>query len=261
MLKGTWDITPLYKPLLEQAGPLTFVYGDAQSGVTEFREASAETPRMEVVAHVAQKMPIRPFTMFICGEPPKTMHVPARKTTVALWHQGHCEPGFDRMMTDLIQLNKEPPPANSNYAKLFRERVLDDQYGKFAMCLGYFSRHPRLVLATRNMELYTWLVYYNGVYLFMWSTDHKYLDRIKETLEPHKQNELFYLPVVLDTRSNLVLHPLFWVTKFEKVLKTIKVNNKLLIISYMRNYLLRMSLTQPTTNELDRHETGDQAPQ
>jgi hypothetical protein len=112
--------------------------------------------------------------------------------------------------------------------------------------MGYFSRHPRIILSTRNMELYTWIVYYNGVYSFIWSTDKDYMDRVKSKLEPIKQNELFYLEVPLHNRSLLVVHPLFWITKFNKVLNSLRSGaTRLVITSYFRNYLLRMNLTQP----------------
>jgi hypothetical protein len=35
--------------------------------------------------------------------------------------------------------------------------VFESQGGKYAVCLGYFSKHPRIILSTRNMELYTWI--------------------------------------------------------------------------------------------------------
>lgn len=245
ILKGTFDVSPLYKPALEQTGNYTVVYGDAQHGTMEFREVEASVSRQEAVAHIAQKLPIKPFSLMVCGDVPNTMHVPARSTTVALWNQGQATPGFQRMIETLIQLNREPASEKANYAKLVRERVFDTQGGKYAVCLGYFSRHPRIVLATRNMEIYTWIVYYNGVYSFVWSTDKYYMDRVKALLEPIKQNELFYLDIEMDNRSLLVVHPLFWITKFNKVMNSLKGGaTRLVITSYFRNYLLRMNLTQ-----------------
>jgi hypothetical protein len=245
ILKGTFDVSPLYKPALEQTGNYTVVYGDAQHGTMEFREVEAAIPRHEAVAHIAQKLPIKPFSLMVCGDVPNTMHVPARSTTVALWNQGQATPGFQKMIETLIQLNREPASEKANYAKLVRERVFDTQGGKYAVCLGYFSRHPRIVLATRNMEIYTWIVYYNGVYSFVWSTDKYYMDRVKSLLEPIKQNELFYLDIEMDNRSLLVVHPLFWITKFNKVMNSLKGGaTRLVITSYFRNYLLRMNLTQ-----------------
>lgn len=246
ILKGTYDVSPLYKPALEQAGNYTVVYGDAQHGTMDFREVEAATSRVDAVAHVAQKLPIKPFSLLICGDVPATMHVPTRNTTVALWNQGQATPGFNRMVETLIQLNREPTTEKANYAKLVRERVFDVQQGKYAVCLGYFSRHPRIILATRNMEIYTWIVYYNGVYSFMWSTDRDYMNRVKQQLEPIKQNELFYLDIEMDSRSLLVVHPLFWITKFNKVMSSLKGGaTRLVITSYFKNYLLRMNLTQP----------------
>jgi hypothetical protein len=72
------------------------------------------------------------------------------------------------------------------------------------------------------------------------------MDRVKSKLEPIKQNELFYLEVPLHNRSLLVVHPLFWITKFNKVLNSLRSGaTRLVITSYFRNYLLRMNLTQP----------------
>jgi hypothetical protein len=260
ILKGTFDVSPLYKPALEQTGNYTVVYGDAQHGTMEFREVEASVSRHEAVAHIAQKLPIKPFSMMICGDVPNTMHVPARSTTVAIWNQGQATPGFQKMIETLIQLNREPASEKANYAKLVRERVFDTQGGKYAVCLGYFSRHPRIVLATRNMEIYTWIVYYNGVYSFVWSTDKYYMDRVKSLLEPIKQNELFYLDIEMDNRSLLVVHPLFWITKFNKVMNSLKGGaTRLVITSYFRNYLLRMNLTQPEHfDEEQKNEDGNQ---
>lgn len=246
VIKGTHDISPLYKQALEQEGGYTMVYGDAQHGEVDFREVEATQPRTEAIAHIAQKLPIKPFSMLICGDFPHTMHVPTRSTTVALWSQGQTTPSFQKMIETLIQLNREPSLEKANYAKLVRERVFESQGGKYAVCLGYFSKHPRIILSTRNMELYTWIVFYNNVYSFIWSTDRNYMDRVKSKLEPIKQNELFYLEVPLHNRSLLVVHPLFWITKFNKVLNSLRSGaTRLVITSYFRNYLLRMNLTQP----------------
>lgn len=260
VLKGTFDVSPLYKPALEQAGGYNVVYGDSQYGTMEFREVDSETARVEAIAHVAQKLPIKPFSLLICGDAPATMNVPTRSTTVALWNQGQSTPGFQKMIETLIQLNREPTTEKANYAKLVRERVFDSQGGKYAVCLGYFSRHPRIILATRSMEIYTWIVYYNGVYSFMWSTDRNYMDRVKAQLEPIKQNELFYLDIEMDNRSLLVVHPLFWITKFNKVMSSLKGGaTRLVITSYFRNYLLRMNLTQPEHfDEEQKNEDGNQ---
>lgn len=265
VLRGTFDISPLYKPALEQQGNYHLVYGDSKNGTMDFREVTENTPRQDAVAHVAQKMPIAPFSMLLCGDYPKTMHVPTRNTTVALWNQGHCSPGFTRMIEQLIQLNREPVDDKTNYAKLIRERVFDHQLGKYSVCLAYFSRHPRVVLGTRNMELYCWIVSYNGVHVFLWSTDSNYMERVRQHLEPTKQNELFYLEVQLNRKSLLVVHPLYWVTKFNKMFAQTRgqSNVKINLASYFRNYLLRMSLTdteyyQPEVNNEQDGETQTQ---
>lgn len=263
VLRGTYDISPLYRPALEQQGAYNLVYGDSKNGIMDFREVAETTPRTEAVAHIAQKLPIAPFSMLICGDNPATMHVPTRNTTVALWNQGHSSPGFHRMIEQLIQLNREPVDDKTNYARLVRERVFDHQLGKYTVCLAYFSRHPRVVLATRNMEIYCWIVTYNGVHTFVWSTDSGYMEQVRQRLEPTKQNELFYLEVQLNRKSLLVVHPLYWVTKFNKVFAqtrsqpSVKIN----LASYFRNYLLRMSLTdaefyQP---EVNNEQNGQEA--
>lgn len=258
ILKGTFDISPLYKPALEHVGAYNLVYGNTHSGEMDFREVSADTPRSEAVAHVAQKLPIKPFSLLLCGDTPHTVNVPARNATVALWAQGHATPGFAKMIESVILLNREPSLEKANYAKLVRERVFDTQGGKYVVSLGYFSKHPRVVLATRNMELYTWIVYYNGVYSFIWSTDSLYMERVKEQLDTVKQNELFYLEIRLDNRSLLVVHPLFWITKFNRVMNNLKGGaTRLVVTSYMRNYILRMNLTQPENfnDEVAKDET------
>lgn len=247
VLKGNFDISALYKPAIDTAAGKTVVYGNSGTGDMDFRELGTEESfSTEAVAHVSQKLPISPYATLIVGDVPKTFHVPARNTTVALWSQGQCSPGFDKMIEALVQLNRDPLPQKSNYASLVRERVFLPQGGKYATCLGYFSKHPRLILSTKNMQIYTWVVYYNGVYVFLWSTDPNYMDRVRSQLEPTKQNDLFALDVPLDTVSLLVIHPLFWVTKFNKVFTSIQNgSNKLTITSYFRNYLLRQSLTRP----------------
>lgn len=248
VLKGNFDISPLYRPALEQEGEYNIVYGDSQSGEMDFREISPEMPRTEAVAHVAQKLPVRPYSMLICGDVPTTMHVPTRSTTVALWSQGHCSKGFQDMIESIIKLNREPGGSEkyANYAGAVRTRIFDSQAGKYAVCLGYFSRHPRIVLATRNMEIYSWIVHYNGVYAFVWSTDSTYMDRVKHKLVTVKQNDLFYMDIRLDSVSLLVVHPVYWITKFNKVLHTMKSgSSRLSITAYFKNYLLRMSTNQP----------------
>lgn len=261
VLRGNHDISPLYKPALEQPGEYNFVYGNSKEGAVDFRVISADTPRAEAVAHIAQKLPIEPFALLLCGDAPQTMHVPTRNTTVALWNQGHSHPGFRKMIEQLVQLNKEPVDDRTNYAKLVRERVFDHQLGKYSVCLAYFSRHPRIVLATRNMEVYCWIVSYNGVYSFIWSTDSNYMEQVRGHLEQTKQNELFYLEVQLNRKSLLVVHPLYWVTKFNKVFTQARSQpaSKINLPAYFRNYLLRMSLTDTeyfkTEAENDQSQT------
>jgi hypothetical protein len=248
VLKGNFDISPIYKPALEQTGEYNIVFGDSQQGLMDFREVSVTTPRAEAVAHVAQKLPVKPYSLFVCGDIPRTMHVPTRNTTIALWSQGHCALGFQRMIENVVQLNREPTikEEKSNYARTVREKIFELQTGKYAVCLGYFSRHPRIILSTRNMEIYSWIVHYNGVYSFVWSTDHSYMDRVKNTLEAVKQNELFYLNIPLESVSLLVVHPLYWITKFNKVLNSMKSgSSKLSITTYFKNYLLRQNNNQP----------------
>jgi hypothetical protein len=247
VLRGNHDISPVYKPALEQEGEYSFVFGNSKEGEVDFRTVTKDTPRTEAIAHLAQKLAIEPFALMIAGDAPRTMHVPTRNTTVALWNQGHSHPGFGRMIEQLVQLNREPVDEKTNYAQLVRERVFEHQAGKYSVCLAYFSRHPRIVLATRNMEVYCWIVSFNGVYVFVWSTDADYMQRVRATLDHAKQNELFYLDIQLNRRSLLVVHPLYWVTKFNKVFATVvkQPGNKVNLPSYFRNYLLRMSITEP----------------
>lgn len=255
VLKGSYDISPLYRQALSQTSDnssYSLVYGDAQHGNMEFRDVTTETPVSESMAHIAQKFPIRPFSLLLMGDSPATMHVPARSTTVALWNQGHCSHGFNRMIEMLVQLNREPQVEKSNYARLVRERVFEPQTGKYAVCMGYFSRHPRIILATRSMEIYSWIVCYNNVYSYVWSTNRYYMDSIKEGLDTVKQNELFYMEIGLENRSLLVIHPLFWITKFNKVMNAFNGGgSKLLITSWMRNYVLRMAIQRPEYLEVD----------
>lgn len=260
VLKGTFDVSAIYRHLLEREGRFTLAYGDSQSGVMDFREIDEVTPRTEVLAHVVQKLPIRPFSLMLCGDYPQTMNVPTRNTTVALWNQGQATGGFQRMLESVIQLNRIPQDAKVNYAELVRDRVFGKQLGKFAVCLGYFSRHPRVVLATRNMEIYTWIVHYNDVYAFVWSTDPHYMDRVKEPMDANQQNALFYLPVEMKPRSLLVIHPLFWITKFNKVLNASKTKAntpRLTITSYMRNYLMRMNMDLDSTEQAQEVNNED----
>lgn len=248
VFKGSYDISPLYSRALKarEAQCYTAVYGDTQTGDIGFHDFDEASDSRDAIAHVTQKFPVRPYSLLIVGDVPLTMHVPSRSTTVALWSQGHCNPGFSRMVEDLVQLNREPALEKSNYARLLRERIFERQTGKYAACLGYFSRHPRIVLATRNMEIYSWIVYYNQVYCYVWSTDPSHMHSVRDSLDSIKQNELFYLEIGLENRSLLVVHPLFWITKFNKVLNAFKGGaSKLIITSWARNYILRMAVQRP----------------
>jgi hypothetical protein len=251
ILRGKHAINPVFTQILSDIAGQTLVYGNSRSGPFDFRElADTETSSHEALAHVSQKLPVEPFSLLIAGDKPVTYHVPARSTTVALWSQGSCSAGFNSMISALVQINREPVPEQTNYAALVKEKVFQPQGGKYAVCLGYFSKHPRLILATKQMQLYTWVVYYNDVYFYVWSVDPSFMDRVKALLDKVQQNDLFYAEVPLDNASLLVIHPLYWITKFNKVYSNLMQGpNRLTIVSYFRNYLLRQTHTDALTFE------------
>lgn len=252
VLSGKFDISPIYRQMLaDQHAAFSVVYGDAQHGKVEFKDSTPEQYK-EMLAQIGMKFPIQPFSLIIIGDSPEITNLPTRDATVGVWSQGHIDGGFQKPADLLIHLNREVFPQKINYTRVLRERVIEPLQGKFAMCIGYFSRHPRLVLATQNMELYTWIMYYNDVYMFVWSTDLLFVDRIKKSLAYERRNELFALSIHLDNRSMIVIHPMYWISKFNKVLKLLPGrDSRLLITSYFRNYLLRQSITRHTAMDAD----------
>ena len=243
VVKGSLDISPLYKPAVDTSREHSVVYGDTSTGSVDFKMFDSTASRDSVIAHIATSLPIKPYALLIAGDTPKSMNVPVRNTTMSLWTQGHSTPGFNAMIDSVAQLNRTPIDEGANYTELMRAKVFEPQSGKYAVCLGYFSRHPRIVLATKNMELYAWVVFYNGVYAFVFSTNRQYIEMVKQGLETARRNDVFALPVELPANHVTVVHPLYWVTKFNKVFNSIKSSgSRLMITTYLREYILRNTI-------------------
>lgn len=250
VVKGNLDISPLYKPAIDQSNTYSVVCGDTATGEMSYKLFDTSVSKEAVVAHIATSLPIKPYSMLISGDIPQSVNVPVRNTTMNLWSQGHSVNGFSSMLDAVAQLNRTPIDESANYTELMRSKVFEPQSGKYAVCIGYFSRHPRIVLATRQMELYAWVVFYNGVYAFVFSTSKNYIDLIKQGLDKARKNDVFALPVELMPNSVTVIHPLYWITKFNKVFNSVKTpGSKLTITTYFREYILRstQSLTDSHT--------------
>jgi hypothetical protein len=240
VIKGNLDIAPLYRPAVEMASNYSVVCGDTATGEMHYKLFDNTLTKEVAIAHIATTMPVRPYSMLISGDIPISVNVPVRNTTMNLWSQGHSANGFNSMLDAVAQLNRTPIDETANYTELMRSKVFGPQSGKYAVCLGYFSRHPRIVLSTRQMELYAWVVFYNGVYTFIFSTNKNYVELIKQGLDTSRRNDVFALPVELSSNSVTVIHPLYWITKFNKVFNTMKTaGSKLTITTYFREYILR----------------------
>lgn len=247
VLRGTFDISPLLAPATKAGPDLHMLHGSLDTGDMSMHKLSAAPD--EALATTVTKFQVAPYNCIMIGDCPDTVNVPARNTTVSMWSQGYSPLGLKTMIDSLITLNQTPIDKEQNYAKLLCSRVTEPHLGKFSVCLAYLSKRPRLVLATRRMGLYLWIMSYNGVQVVVWSTDKDYAQRIRASMDDPSSNSFVAHEVHMPDRSLLVVHPLYWITKYNRMISRTRSPGMRNVdpMTYFSNYLTR-TLVVPENN-------------
>lgn len=233
VLSGHHDVSVAWRKHLVEDSP--YMYGDLQSGEVHMRPGVADT--VTAIADIAQSMTIKPYAFVCGGDPHQTAHIPTRSTSICAWAHGDATVK-DQAIRHLLNINRDGP-VQANYGELVHRRVFSSIPGSYACVLGYFSKHSRLLLCARDRMLFLWLVYLNGVYSLVWSTNPLHIEQSVPYLPTHLRHELFSYPIAL-FNSTVALQPTYLVSKFARHLREApSPANRLTVIGYLASYIQR----------------------
>lgn len=186
--------------------------------------------------------------------------VPSRGSTAVTWLNGvisnNDEVSQFTGMTDkeieapgfapsklLVKLNSLKHPdmndMEANYAALIKKRIIDNIEGTWSIMLAYLtmSSRSRIVLSSKNKDIYFHLAYKGKYYVLFWSDAESLFDNIKEG------GSFIYSMAPLHVDGTLVLHPMYLVSKWKKWKQ--KYTNEagpLMAVSILEGYLARITV-------------------
>jgi len=127
-----------------------------------------------------------------------------------------------------------------NYTKLVHSRVTNYmQDSIFSLTLAYLTKgaRSRVIIASKNKDVYFSLVYNNDYYALVWSDDVTTANKFKE------QGSFIYGMTPMPSGGTFVIHPKFLMSKWKKWRTAsgdvTKATNALRAVSILENYICR----------------------
>lgn len=143
----------------------------------------------------------------------------------------------------LVKLNSSKHPDMNdmevNYANLVKKRIVEKLDGTWSIMLAYLtmSSRSRIVLASKNKDIYFHLAYKGKYYVLFWSDSETLFSSIKNS------GSFIYSMAPLHVDGTLVLHPVYLVSKWKKWKQ--KYTNEagpLMAVSILEGYLARITV-------------------
>lgn len=186
--------------------------------------------------------------------------IPSRGSTAATWLNGTITNteeinGFtgihDDSLSDqgyapsklLVKLNSSrhstEEETDANYALLVKKRVTDKLEGVWSLMLAYLtmSSRSRIILASRNKDIYLHLAYNRKYFVLFWSDSAELFDTLKQG------GAFVYSMAPLSRDGVLVLHPMYLVSKWKKWRQKYTGDaGPLMAVSILEGYLSRITV-------------------
>ncbi len=195
---------------------------------------------------------------------PCTIPIPTKGSSAVSWFKGFV-PDTDKKKIDLltglsnklfvadgyypakllVKLNsyrhEHSQDQEMNYTSLVHNRVISYLLdGAFSVSLAYMtkSNRSRIVIASKDRDLYFTLVYANDFYALVWSDNYNVAQDFKA------RGAYLYSMTPMAYGGTYVIHPKFLMSKWKKWRTTTtgeisKASNSLKAVSILENYILR----------------------
>lgn len=217
-----------------------------------FNESAVPEDVVPFIDTVNSQWEAKPHSFIIgSSEIPSHVNITTRSADILSWGQGimNMEKGQKSPIDLLLDLNRNSKPNDDkNYTTLFAERVASQIPGKWLSCIAYLGIKSVFILSTRGVSLNLWLVFFDGAFFLLWSTDPNAVDYLEYDLGKHaigNRERFFTLGIKTEANEVLAMHPLFLVSKFAKKYSSYLNKNKanLLVCHFIARYLSRQIQT------------------
>lgn len=240
---------------------LTNVYGEKRITHCSLNKSMVKTERLSDITDLS------PGVFLLASSQSDEMYqiaVPSRGSTAVTWLNGVITnneeiseftgisdkelvaPGFSPSKL-LVKLNSAKHPdlndVEANYAQLIKRRIIDKLEGSWSIMLAYLtmSSRSRIVLASKNKDIYFHLAYKGKYYVLFWSDSESLYDNVKDS------GAFVYSMAPLHVDGTLVLHPVYLVSKWRKWRqKYTGEAGPLMAVSILEGYLSRITVKETT---------------
>lgn len=187
----------------------------------------------------------------IGGNEPSQILISTRSAAILSWTQGLMinksgNPVDQKYPIELLlDLNRDARTGDKQrYSAVFAERVAKRLPGKWMSCIAYLGIKSVFILSMRNVSVNMWLVFFDGAFFLLWSTDPRAIDMLESDLGNHaigNRERFFNAPIQMGANAVLSLHPQFLISKFVKKYDsyTDVANANLLVCQYIARYIWR----------------------
>lgn len=224
--------------------PESLYIGQARQSVGQLFNVTPDTPINDVLHRVITDFTYEPYSYAIWGSEPDHMLVPQRNSSVMAWSSDWSGTSGAQAIDLLLRLNQEPWSENSgNYAQKVSDRVLSRLGARpRSTALLYAGPHTSLILSSYLRKISLWLVYIDGIYALMWSTQENLEHAAMNTMQTVDKNKWLVVPINLPhNNAVLAIQPVHLVNKLHSFLKDYgdNANKYMYVIQFLVNRLYR----------------------
>ncbi len=238
---------------------LESVYGDKRITHCSLNKSLVKTEQLSEITDLS------PGVFLLASSQSDEMYsiaVPSRGSTAVTWLNGSISnndevsaftemndkeidaPGFAPSKL-LVKLNSVKHPdlndVEANYALLVKKRIIDKLEGSWSLMLAYLtmSSRSRIVLASKNKDIYFHLAYKGKYYVLFWSDAETLYDNVKDS------GAFVYSMAPLHVDGTLILHPIYLVSKWRKWKQKYTGDaGPLMAVSILEGYLSRITVRE-----------------
>lgn len=256
VLHGTGDLMPVLLSAFHSSGHV--VYGNVNPVLASvpvpnrkmFDTLNVDEDIIPALEHVNANWSAKPHAFVIgSNSVPSSVTIPNRSADIFSWVQGivnHLQ-GEMAPIKHLLYINHDSTNESSekkNYTALLADKVCSNIPGKWDLCMSYIGTRSVFVLASRNVSLNLWLVFFDGVFFLLWSTNASAIDQIEYDIGKYaasNKERFFQKSISIPVNNVLSLHPLYLVSKFARKMSSYpsKARGNLLICNFVTGYLQR----------------------